>query len=242
MKGGKSYRFICQHWSNLAHGSVVQMARKKYPKLRFGMPLIVTQGVPLTNSRDDIIATENFMHYQVDWNWSPITEGDYSTYMKSDPEWGPLLPKYTEEEKNIMRGTMDFVALNYYSGIYVRHDPSSPHGYSTTLERNGQLIGPVSGTEWQNIYTVGMRDIVRKMHDYYKMDIWITESGTSVAGEKDMTLQQVVNDEFRIDFFRGITKSLNDAVNVDKMPVKGFLGWALIDNFEWRVYFSNLDL
>ena len=53
VNGGVRNRYICQHWSNLAHGSVAQMARRKHPKLnlKFGMPLIVSFGIPLTDSQ-----------------------------------------------------------------------------------------------------------------------------------------------------------------------------------------------
>lgn len=52
VNGGVRNRYICQHWSNLAHGSVVQMARRKHASLnlKFGMPLIVSFGIPLTDS------------------------------------------------------------------------------------------------------------------------------------------------------------------------------------------------
>jgi beta-glucosidase len=236
---GKGARYVCQHWSNLAHGSVVNMARKNYPnrKFKFGMPLIVSYGVPLTNSQADIDATNRFMTFQTDWNWGPLTTGDYPDYMKADPDWGPFLPTYTNAQKELMRGTMDFVALNYYSATYVRADAGASGGYATTLMRNGEIIGPVSGTEWQNMYPEGIRGISKWMADTYKMEVVITECGTSEPQEQTFTsLDQVVDDKFRLGFFQGITNALNDAIIKDNTPITMFLAWALIDNFEWNTY------
>jgi beta-glucosidase/6-phospho-beta-glucosidase/beta-galactosidase len=237
---GKRARYVCQHWSNLAHGSLVRLARTKYASrnLKFGMPLIVSWGIPFTNSTADVEATERFHGFQLDWNWGPLTVGDYPDYMKADPEWGPFLPTYTEEQKAIMRNTMDFIALNYYSATYVRANPERPSGIETTLFRDGQIIGPTSGTSWQNIYPSGIRDIMRYVVQRYNgMELIITECGTSEPNEQNETnIDTIIQDDFRTNFFRGITSSLRDAVTIDRTPIKAFLAWALIDNFEWNTY------
>jgi beta-glucosidase len=199
--------------------------------------VIVSLGIPLTNSSEDIQATERFHGFQIDWNWGPLTLGDYPDYMKADPEWGPFLPTYTDEQKAIMRGTMDFIALNYYSATYVRADPTGASGISTTLERNGQIIGPVSGTSWQNIYPPGIRDITRYMANRYDMEVMITECGTSEPLEQNETLLSTITDDsFRTNFFTEITRHLNDAISIDRTNITGFLAWSLIDNFEWNTY------
>lgn len=33
------------------------------------------------------------------------------------------LPSFSKEEKNMVKGTADFVALNFYSATVVEHDP-----------------------------------------------------------------------------------------------------------------------
>jgi 6-phospho-beta-glucosidase len=40
---GKRARYVCQHWANLAHGSVVQLARRKYSNrnFKFGLPCML---------------------------------------------------------------------------------------------------------------------------------------------------------------------------------------------------------
>ena len=60
--------------------------------------------------------------------------------------------------------------------------------------------------------------------------------GTSVPGEQNLTPAQQVNDPFRRDFWAGHLQALSDAILIDKLPVKAFLAWSLIDNFEWNTY------
>lgn len=65
----------------------------------------------------------------------------------------------------------------------------------------------------------------------------ITECGTSVPNEMSMTLDQVVADTFREDFFRGIVTHLTAAVVEDKVPITAFLAWALFEYF--LIIFKN---
>jgi beta-glucosidase len=239
-KLGKSAKYVCQHLSNLAHGSVVQLARKKYAskKFQFGMPLIISYADPLDpNDPRDVAAAERLMRYAAMWNWGPLITGDYPDFLKNDPAEGPFLPKYTENEKSIMKGTMDFVAINYYSSAIVKYAPNVFPGEYEGTTRNGQALGPTSGTPWQTVYGPGLRGLLKFLAAEFKgFDIFITECGVSVPNEQNMTPEETLNDPFRLDFWQSHLKSLQDAILVDKVPVKMFLAWSLFDNFEWKTY------
>jgi beta-glucosidase/6-phospho-beta-glucosidase/beta-galactosidase len=79
--------------------------------------------------------------------------------LKNDPVIGKLLPVYTEAQKLIMKGTMDFVAMNYYSASYVSNAPGTyPGNYTGSYtNQNGVALGPISGTSWQTVYGPGLR-------------------------------------------------------------------------------------
>jgi beta-glucosidase len=248
---------LCLHHKNLAHASVVKMARKKYgaDKFKFGMPLIIAYGMPFdARNQSDIDATERFHLAQVDQNWGPMTsaDGDYPAMLKENPYWGPLLPTFTEEEKSTMLNSLDFVAFNYYSASYVKNVvPSKDKTWGVdyivegveagNVNSEGTIIPQIAETSWQYTYPEGLAPLSKWLHDTYKMDIWITECGTSVKGEKDKSLVEIVNDVDRVNFFTGITESLTKAVN-DGIPIKAFLGWSLLDNFEWMTYNQRFGL
>ncbi|KAJ2986357.1 hypothetical protein HDV02_006759 [Globomyces sp. JEL0801] len=229
---------MLRHHANLAHGSAVQLARQKYSNrnFKFGMPLIATWGVPLSSSKADLDAQDRFMTFQTKWNWGPLIDGDYPAIMKSDRVIGKYLPKYTTKDMAIMKGTIDFIAINYYSASYVQNRPGAEGNYSTTWTKDGVAIGPVSGTDWQAVYTPGIRGILQWLHKTFNMEIMVSECGTSVRNESKMSLLQVVRDTFRVNFFEGITKHLYDAISIDKLPVTSFIAWSLVDNFEWNTY------
>ncbi|KAI8899868.1 glycosyl hydrolase family protein [Globomyces pollinis-pini] len=236
---GEPARYVCQHYVNLAHASVVQLARTKYKdrNFKFGMPLIATWGEPLTNTQADLDAQDRYMAFQTKWNWGPLIDGDYPDLMKKDKVIGHMLPEYTDSEKTLLKGTIDFIAINYYSAIYVSNSPGDEGDFKIQWANNdGVGIGPVSGTSWQSIFTPGIRGILKWLHKTFPQDIFITECGTSVKNEDKMSLAEVVNDSFRQNFFEGITNHISQAVNIDKVPLKAFLAWSLVDNFEWNTY------
>lgn len=59
----------------------------------------------------------------------PITKGEYPRSMQSLV--GNRLPKFSEEQSGLLKGSFDFLGLNYYSSFYAAHaphlhDPSRP--------------------------------------------------------------------------------------------------------------------
>jgi 6-phospho-beta-glucosidase len=135
---GALYR--CLHHVNLVHGSVHKLAARKYPQygLKFGMPLIISHGVPFDpSSAADIQAAREFNAHQTDMHYGVFLSGDYPPYLRAlDNQWvkGQQLLTFTAEEQVMMRGSMDFLAINYYSANYV-----------STTERNLPAIGPSGG-------------------------------------------------------------------------------------------------
>jgi beta-glucosidase/6-phospho-beta-glucosidase/beta-galactosidase len=127
---------------------------------------------------------------------------------------------------------MDFVALNYYSASYVSNAPGKyPGNFTVTGTKNGVALGPISGTSWQTVYGPGLRTILNFVSKTFKMDIMVTECGTSVPNEGNLTQQQVTSDTFRSNFFQSHLQALAEAITLDKIPVKAFLAWSLFGTF-----------
>lgn len=69
------------------------------------------------------------------------------------------------------------------------------------------------------------------LHERYGKPIIITENGWSSADAP--AADGKVHDPQRTAFLNGYLKSLLRASN-DGVPVKGYMHWSLLDNFEWR--------
>lgn len=53
----------------------------------------------------------------------PLTYGKYPKSMRFIV--GDRLPKFSEEESKLIKGSYDFIGLNYYTANYATHVPSS---------------------------------------------------------------------------------------------------------------------
>lgn len=110
---------------------------------KFSLPLIASYAKPATTSSQDIAAAKRSMDFELDWNLAPLTTGDYSQAMKDDATIGSLFPVYTDDEKKMMKGTVDFIGVNYYSAKEVRFNSAATPGQ---FEDTGKPLGPVSST------------------------------------------------------------------------------------------------
>lgn len=72
----------------------------------------------------------------------PLTNGDYPRSMRSLV--GKRLPKFTKEEAKLVKGSFDFVGLNYYTANYARYVPRSNSGglgsYTTDARANQSCV------------------------------------------------------------------------------------------------------
>lgn len=53
----------------------------------------------------------------------PIVNGDYPHSMRSIV--GRRLPTFTKEQYKLVKGSFDFIGLNYYTTYYARYSPKS---------------------------------------------------------------------------------------------------------------------
>lgn len=75
-------------------------------------------------------------------------------------------------------------------------------------------------------YPAAIVNVTRKVAEDFKGDIIITENGIATA-----------DDTRRIEFIREALAGLKACVD-DGIPVKGYLYWTLLDNFEWMLGFG----
>lgn len=58
--------------------------------------------------RVDVAATEKFLAMTVKWFTDPLKYGDYPQLLKDVR--GEVLPQFTDEEKELVKGSTDFLA------------------------------------------------------------------------------------------------------------------------------------
>jgi beta-glucosidase/6-phospho-beta-glucosidase/beta-galactosidase len=122
----------------------------------------------------------------------PIIFGDYPAVVKANA--GPLLPQFTDAQRHMLRGSVDFFALNHYTSRYASQPsyPQPPPGQgfsadqwvnSTAFDASGQPIGPLADSPWLYVAPQFFASMLKWVADRYPgLPIYVTENGRRRPG------------------------------------------------------------
>ncbi|XP_027357672.1 beta-glucosidase 44-like isoform X3 [Abrus precatorius] len=239
--------YIVAHNLILSHAAAVQRYREKYQekqKGRIGILLDFVWYEPLTRSKADNYAAQRARDFHVGWFIHPLVYGEYPRTIQGIV--GSRLPKFTDEEVKIVKGSIDFVGINQYTTYYM-YDPhqSKPKvpGYQQdwnagfAYAKNGVPIGPRANSYWLYNVPWGMYKALMYIKEHYgNPTVILSENGMDDPG--NVTLPKGLHDTTRINYYKGYLTQLKKAVD-DGANVVGYFAWSLLDNFEWRLGYTS---
>ncbi len=138
---------------------------------------------------------------------------------------GILAPPFGEgEELDYLKGSWDFIGVNWYTRILATPLPEAPEEASQTLS-----IAP-EGAEttdmgWE-VYPEGFYHSLMSVKKY-KKPVYVTENGIAT-----------LDDTQRCRYILRHLYQLHRAIK-DGLDVRGYMYWSLIDNFEWAEGFAK---
>lgn len=180
---------------------------------------------PASDSPADRDAAERALLDFGGWFADPAYCGDYPAVMREN--LGELLPQFTPQDRHLLKGSMDYLALNYYLSDVVEHVAGDGELEYRRLEPSGR---PSTAMGWP-IVPQGLRKLLHWLTARYpRLPIYITENGACFddqPGENGF-----VDDQDRIAFLKDHIAAVRGAMK-EGVDVRGFLVWTLLDNFEW---------
>ncbi|CAH1423772.1 unnamed protein product [Lactuca virosa] len=232
----------------LCHATVVELYRQKFQESqggKIGITLDAAYLEPLDLQKvEDREAALRGMDFHFGWFMEPCFSGKYPDTMIKNV--GDRLPKFSKEQTKLLKGSYDFLGLNYYISQYATTaEPTNVVSYSNdTMVRQqpfdlkGKPIGPQGGVSWFYSYPPGFyKLLVHIKHTYGNPLINITENGWPDATNYNLKMEEALVDNERIDYHDAHLKNMLQAMK-DGVRVVGYFAWSLMDNFEWANGYS----
>lgn len=222
------------HNALIAHAESVELYRTKYveQKGEIGIILNTAHFYPKDSSNpSDVAAAQRGYDFWFGWFLDPIKTGDYPASMRETV--GDRLPKFTEEQKKLVMGSTDFIAINFYfpyitsAGTHSINDEDS-FDKDMNVTNGFDPSWPLSETGW-GIYAPGLTDLLMYTHETYNLPIYITENG--LAWQED-NAAVAVNDKERQSYIYNHIEAVGQAL-IKGANIKGYFVWSFQDNLEW---------
>ena len=235
----KSEPYLAGHHLIIAHAKSVKLYREKYAhqKGKIGISNNCDWREPLTESIEDKAAAERAIEFFIAWFADPIYLGDYPKVMKKRLK--ERLPSFSEEEKELIKGSSDFFGLNHYTTMYA----ANSDGITKEIAVNGnggisedQDVDLSINKDWKvtlmgwAVVPWGCKKLLKWIDKrYHKPNIYITENGCAYP---DKLIDGEINDQDRLEFYQEYLKACQEAI-AEGVNLKGYFAWSFMDNFEW---------
>uniref|UniRef100_A0A1I7ZVY1 Cytosolic beta-glucosidase n=1 Tax=Steinernema glaseri TaxID=37863 RepID=A0A1I7ZVY1_9BILA len=248
--------YLAGHNFLLAHGRAASIYKNEFQKEQQGKVGITLNTIWYEpRNETDREAADFLVQSAFGWFANAIfsEEGDYPAVMKANMERlrrkegreTSRLPEFTQEQIKELRGSADFMGLNYYISMIGTkekglHEPRESPTVNSTWGRDvgiymyADIHWKQMGTTWIRYHPEGLYHLLNFIRTHYNnVPVYITENGCMDSPGEGM------DDVSRIFFIKGHLKAVQKAIAEDGCDVKGYFFWSLFDNFEWHAGFTE---
>lgn len=212
----------------LASALTVKEAHEHFPELRIGMMLACGPVYGFTSDLADQLLSMQEQDRVLFYSDVQM-KGIYSKYKLAEYTRDHIsLPAESNDIEIIKKYTCDFLSFSCYgSHVVTTHMEGQEKG-----DGNGAMsrtvVNPYLQTNAWGWATDPqcLRIVVNTLFNRYHCDIWCVENG---IGWNDVFEDDTVHDSYRIDYMKANIQSLKEAIEIDGIPVLGYLYWGCVD-------------
>ncbi|HLH63889.1 MAG TPA: GH1 family beta-glucosidase [Ktedonobacteraceae bacterium] len=210
----------------LAHGLAVPTLRANGDaQTRVGVTLVIAPVFSATKAEEDRRVAQ-FLDGKLNrWFLDPLFRGCYPSDVQA--LLGNMAPKMEDGDSQIIARPIDFLGVNYYFRMIVRHLPGQqPLSFELVQPQGSEY----TAMGWE-VYPPGLYAVLTRLHQEYAIpQFYITESGA--AFDDTISADGQVHDPQRVEYLQDHFQQARAAI-ADGVPLAGYFIWTLMDNFEW---------
>ncbi|WP_027415274.1 glycoside hydrolase family 1 protein [Aneurinibacillus terranovensis] len=230
----------------IAHAKAIKEFRSvQIPNGKIGIILNLTPSYPRSSHPADIKAAEIADLFFNRSFLDPAVKGKYPEELIALLKEYDQMPEVEEGDRELLQSnTVDILGVNYYQPRRVKakshlpnpESPFMPEWFFDNYEMPGRKMNPYRGWE---IYEKGIYDIMVNIKENYdNIESFISENGMGVEGEERFIQDDMINDDYRIQFVKEHLKWLHKAIE-EGANVKGYHMWTFMDNWSWSNAYKN---
>lgn len=218
------------HHELVASAKATKLAHEIDPTNKVGCMVVAITVYPLTPNPDDVIKVmdiDNDLFLFLDVH----ARGAYPFFAKRRFEELGVHLDITEDDREALKNTVDFISFSYYSSSCATCDPNlgEPSQSNMAPELRKNPYSKISEWGWQ-IDPKGLRYVLNKFYARYQLPIFIAENGLG-ANDKlvpDGKGSYTVEDDYRISYMNDHLVQVSEAIH-DGVEVLGYTSWGCID-------------
>ncbi|MGM0618972.1 MAG: glycoside hydrolase family 1 protein [Actinomycetota bacterium] len=226
LSGSELYQ--AAHHELVASALATRIAHEMIPDAKVGCMLAAVPTYPLTPDPADVVAVMRAEHRNLFFG-DVHARGVYPNYILRHFRESGIELDITDDDREILTNTVDFVSFSYYMSVCETADPAK------RIQGEGNVIGGIpnptlkaSGWGWQ-MDPVGLRIVANQLWDRWGKPLFVVENGLGAEDELvEVDGAKTVLDDYRIDFLNDHLVQLGEAID-DGVEILGYTAWGCID-------------
>ncbi|CAL5392151.1 unnamed protein product [Camellia sinensis] len=191
---------IAAHNIILAHASAVKAYRDSHQCISVSAQWFLPLGVTPADKH----AAQRAWDFMTGWFLDPLVSGDYPFNMKAILR--DRLPTFTEEQEEMVKGSFDFIGLNYYTSRYTKPLKLSsndvPTGYENDRYQRKMRCILAGGFDAIFVYTDGLGEVLLHLKLAYTTPPSTLLKAISTEKEQLDPIETALQDDVRIEFLQ----------------------------------------
>ncbi len=224
----KSKLYQAVHHQLVASASATKIAHEINPELKVGCMVIAAPVYTLTSNPEDALKALQTDHDNMLFTDVHV-RGDYPSYAKRLFRENNIELNITDEDREKLSHTVDFISFSYYMSRCVSVDPTATIAKTNIVKGVKNPYLQESAWGWQ-IDPKGLRIVLNTMYDRYQKPLFIVENGLGAVDElvTDENGNKTVNDDYRIKYLNDHMVQMEEAIK-DGVELWGYTSWGCID-------------